>query len=118
MIDLKEIVVLDGIDILPDDCGFRVRSHDLHGQLPEIVIRDSANKFQDKERLNVAACKLIAIVKVRQRMRRWMRGGRFLLPTKMGDQAMVGFRVGVWTWLVEGEDFLTAYLELHEKVVG
>ncbi len=33
VMDLKKVVVLDGIDILPD--GFRVRRHDLHGPLPE-----------------------------------------------------------------------------------
>jgi hypothetical protein len=30
VMDIKLILVLDGIDILPD--GFRVSSHDLHGQ--------------------------------------------------------------------------------------
>jgi hypothetical protein len=101
VLDLKEIVVLDGIDILPDQSGFRIRSHDLHGQLSEIVIQDSGNTFLDKEDLAREACKLIAIVGLRDEMRRSMRGGKFLRPTKMGDRATVGFKVGRWSWLAE-----------------
>jgi len=79
VIDLKGVIVLDGIDILPDESGFRVRSHDFHGQLPEIVIHDSGNTMEDKESLSREACKLIAIVGLRKEMRRLMRGGKFLL---------------------------------------
>ena len=39
---LKEVIVLDGIDILPDSTGFRIRCHNLHGPLPEIVVKDTA----------------------------------------------------------------------------
>jgi hypothetical protein len=116
VIDLKEIVVLDGIDILSDQSGFRVGSHDLHGQLPEILIRDSGNTFQDKEYLNRQACKLIAIVGLRKQMRRWLRGARFLAPTTVDIQAIVGFRVGVWTWMAEGNDFITACHHPYEQV--
>ena len=28
------------------------------------------------------------------------------------------FRVRPWTWMAEGEDFLSAYHELHKRVVG
>ena len=114
VIDLKEVIVLDGIDILPDDSGFRVRSHDLH----EIVIYDSGNTIQDKENLGREACKLIAVVGLRKEMRRLVRGGKFLLLTKLGNRATVGFKVGRWSWLAEGEDFLTAYHKLHRQVVG
>ncbi len=69
VMDLKKVVVLDGIDILPDDSGFRIRSHDLHGPLPEIVIEDSGDTFQDKDRLSREACKLVAIVRLRDQMR-------------------------------------------------
>lgn len=34
--DLGEVVILDGIDELED--GYRIRSHDLRGPLPEIFI--------------------------------------------------------------------------------
>jgi hypothetical protein len=101
VMDLKEVIVLDGIDILPDESGFRVRSHDFHGQLPEIVIHDSGNTMEDKESLSREACKLIAIVGLRKEMRRLMRGGKLLLLTKLGDRATVGFKVGRWSWLAE-----------------
>jgi len=65
VMDLKEDIVLDGIEILPDNCGFRVRSHDLYGPLPDIRIKDSGDTFQDKDRLSKAACKLVAIVRLR-----------------------------------------------------
>jgi hypothetical protein len=110
--------VLDGIDIISDQSGFRIRSHDLHGQLPEIVIQNSGDTFRDKDRLGREACKLIAIVKLRDEMRRFLRGGKFLLPTTLGDRTAVGFRVGMWTWLAEGDDFVTACHRLHKQVVG
>ena len=47
--DLDRILVVDGIDILPD--GFRVRSHDLYGQLPAIVMQNSGDTFQEKKGL-------------------------------------------------------------------
>ena len=48
VMDLWEVIVLDSIDILPDNSGFRVSSHDLRGALPEIVVKDSDNTFQDR----------------------------------------------------------------------
>ena len=50
VMDLKEVVVMDGIDILPDNSGFRIRCHDLYGPLPEIVVKDSGDTFLDKDR--------------------------------------------------------------------
>jgi hypothetical protein len=118
VLDLKEIIVIDGVDILPDSTGFRVRCHDLYGPLPEIVVKDSGDSFQDKDQLGNQACKLVAIVRLRDQMRRWLRGRKFLPPTILDNQATVGFRVGRKTWLAEGDNFLVAYHELHEQVVG
>jgi hypothetical protein len=79
VMDLKQILVIDGIDILAD--GFRVRSHDLHGQLPEIVMKNSGDTFRDKDRLGNEVCKLIAIVKLRDGMVRFLPGCKLLPPT-------------------------------------
>lgn len=49
VMDVKEVVVLDGIEILASDHGYRLRSHDMHGPLPEIVVRSSGDSFRDKE---------------------------------------------------------------------
>lgn len=114
--DLKRILVFDGIDILLD--GFRVRSHDLHGQLLEIVVKDSDDTFLDKDRLANEACKLIAIGKLRDGMVRFLPGCKLLPPTSMDGKAIVGLHARPMTWLGEGEDFLAAYHELHRQVVG
>src|SRR5438552_14838760 len=44
-IHLKQIVVLDGIERVGEPPGFRIRSHDLHGPLPEVVVRDTGCRF-------------------------------------------------------------------------
>ena len=118
LMDLQEVIVLDGIDILPDSTGFRVRSHDLHGPLPQIVVVDSGDAFQDKDQLGREACKLIAIVRMRDQMTRWLPGGKFLPPTIAETRATVGFKVGRKAWIAEGDDFITAYHKLHAQVVG
>ncbi len=118
VMDLKQVIVLDGVDILPERSGFRLRCHDLYGPLPEIVIKDSGDTFLDKERLGREACKLIAIVRLRDQIARWLPGGRYLSPTKVDSHATAGFKVGPRTWLVEAEDFLAAYHELYRQVVG
>ncbi len=116
VLDLKEVVVLDGIDILSD--GFRIRSHDLHGPLPEIVIKDSGDPFMDKDRLANAACKLISIVGLRAEMIRIVPGARFLPPTTMDGKAIVGMMKRRETWMAEVRDFLAAYHRLRDKIVG
>jgi len=118
VMDLKEVIVLDGIAIQPDNSGFRVRCHNHYGPLPEIVVKDSGDTFQDKDQLGREACKLIAILKLRDQMKRWLRGGTFLPPTKVDNHPTVGFKLGCKAWLVEGEDFITAYHSLHKQVVG
>ena len=115
VMDLKKVVVLDRINILPD--AFRVRGHDLHGPLPEIVIEVSGDTFLDKDRLADAACKLISIVGLREEMIRSIPGGRFLPPTTMDRKAIVGIVKGQETWVAEGRDFLAAHHRLHDKVM-
>ncbi len=116
VMDLKEVVVPDGIDIQPD--GFRVRCHDLHGPLSEIVIKNSSDTFLDKDRLANATCKLISIVGLREQMIRFVAGGKFLPPTILDRRAIVGMIKGRETWIAEGKDFLAAYHKLHDKTVG
>jgi hypothetical protein len=116
VIDLKEIIVLDGIDVLRD--GFRIRCHDLHGQLPDITMQNSGDVFKDKDRLGNEVCKIIAIVKQRDEMVRFLPGGKLLPPTSMDGKAIVGLQAKPMTWIAEGEDFLAAYNELHRQVVG
>ena len=90
VMDLGRIVVLDSIDILPD--GFRICCHDLYGQLPEIVIENSGDTFNDKDRLGKEVCKLLAIVRLRDEMVRLLPGSELLPPTRMDDRAVVGLQ--------------------------
>ncbi len=114
--DLKRILVLDGIDMLPD--GFRVRSHDLYGPLLEIVVRNSGDTLQDKEKLGGETCKLLAIVGLRDGIEVWLPGSRFLPPTSINDWAVVGLHARPKAWIAEGKNFLEAYHELHSQIVG
>ena len=118
IIDLKQVIILDGVDILADSSGFRIRSHDLYGPLPEILVKDSGDTYSDKDRLGNQACKLVAIVGLRDQMLRWLPGGTFLPPTTVDSRATVGFKVGPKTCLAEGEDFIAAYHDLHKQVLG
>jgi hypothetical protein len=117
-LDLNHIIVFDGIDFNPDNTGFCIQCHDLHGSLPEIVINNSGDTLKDKDRIRNETCKLIAISGLRDHMRRWLRGGKFLLPTRLDGRAIVGFQVGTKTWIAEGDAFLSAYHKLHSQVVG
>ncbi len=113
--DLKQILVLDGIDFR--DTGFCVRCHDLYGPLPEIVVADSGNTFRDKDWLSNEVCKITAIARIRERICRFLPGGKFLPPTRLDAQVIVGFRASPKTWIAEGGDIVTAYHNLDEQVV-
>ena len=115
VMDLKRILVLDDIDILPD--GFRIRSHDFHGQFPEIPMKNSGDTFQDKDRLGNEVCKLLAIVRLRDEMVRLL-PGKLLPPTRIDCKAVVGLQAPPKTWIIEGRNFLEAYHELHSQAVG
>jgi hypothetical protein len=114
--DLKRILVLDGIDMLPD--GFRIRGHDLYGPLPELRFKSSGDTFQDKDRLGNEVCKLTAMVKMRDEMIRFLPGAKFLPPTLFNGKAIVGLQAKPRTWIAEGEAFLEAYHALHAQIVG
>jgi len=42
---------MDLKEILPDRTGFRIRSHDPNGRLPEIVVKNSDDTFLDNDPL-------------------------------------------------------------------
>jgi hypothetical protein len=66
VMDLKQILVLDAIDMR--DPGFAVRCHDLHGPLHEIAFKNSGDTFKDKDRYGIEVCKLIAITGLREKI--------------------------------------------------
>lgn len=64
-IDLKRILVLDGIDQREQPPGFRIRSHDLYGPLPEIIIEETRDRYQVLDDIQRETAKLCAMIRVR-----------------------------------------------------
>jgi hypothetical protein len=104
--DWKEILVLDGIDKLEDPIGFRIRSHDLYGPLPDIVIEDTCDRYPVLGSITFETAKLIAIVRNRHDLRGIFRGCVFLLPTSTDKGSLVGIRFRGKTVLAEAPSHL------------
>ncbi|HYK91919.1 MAG TPA: hypothetical protein VE398_24345 [Acidobacteriota bacterium] len=96
VIDLKEILVLDGIDHIPDRPGFRIRS-------------DTGKHFEVLDRVSIGAAKLLAITNSRQIIERLFPDCKFLPPTSTDDTKVDGIRVGPLTILAEAATWWEAY---------
>jgi hypothetical protein len=118
VIDLKRVIVLDGIDIPRENSRFRIRCHDLNGPLPELVIYKAENGTEVLDRVRNRACWLYAIARIRADLQRYLAGSRFLFSTTIEGKAVVGLRAGPLTFLEDGEDFLAAYHKLRGRIIG
>jgi hypothetical protein len=116
-IDLKEILVLDGIDQLADPPGFRIRSHDLYGSLPDIQIKDTGDRLAMLDRIQNEAAKLIAMVRVRDDLAGIFPGCKFMLPTRTDKGVLVGLRFDGKTILAEGPSYWQTYHRLIRRAV-
>ncbi len=116
VIDLKEILVLGGIDQIPHPPGFRIRCHDLYGPLPDAVVADKGERVEILDKVSIEAAKLLAIVDSRKRIERFFPRCQFLSPTSTDDRKVVGVRIGSRTTLAVAETFWEAYHELEAKV--
>jgi hypothetical protein len=116
-IDVKEILVLDGIDPLSNPSGFRIRSHDLYGVLPEILIQNTGDRVSTIDRIQNEAAKLTAIIRIRQDMAGMFSGCEFLLPMQIDQRYVVGIRFGGKTVLAEKKSHWEAYHELLREAV-
>src|SRR5438876_12445350 len=83
-IHLKQIVVLDEIERVAEPPGFRIRSHDLHGPLPEIVVHDTGDRTEILDAISREAAKLNAIARHREELAGMCPSCRFL-PHEMLD---------------------------------
>jgi hypothetical protein len=83
-----------------------------------MVMKNSGDTFQDKDRLANEVCKIIAIVRLRERMIRFLPESTFLPLTRFEGKAIVGIRAKPLTRIGEGTDFLATYYDLHRQVVG
>jgi hypothetical protein len=118
VIDLKEILVLDGIDVLDSPSGFRIRCHDLYGPLPDTVIEDTGDRYTVLDSVIREAAKRIAMARIRQELMGVLPGSEFLPPTSTDGGVLVGIRTKGKTILTEGPTFWDAYHELWRKAVG
>ncbi len=76
VIGLKRILVLDGIDRF--DSVFRIRSHDLYGPLPEIIIKDTGDRYSVLDNIQRETAKLCTMVRVRDDFAAMFPGCEFL----------------------------------------
>ncbi len=118
VIDLKEILVLDGIDVLDALPGFRIRCHDLYGPLPEAVIEDAGDRYASLDCVIREAARRVAMARIRQQLVAALPMSEFLLPTLTGNGGLVGIRTKDKTLLAEGPTFSAAYDELWRMAVG
>jgi len=112
VLDLQVILVLDGIDQIPALPGFRIRSHDLYGPLPDAAVRDTGDRYPVLDRVVHETAKLVAIVRVRDDIAGIFGKCSFLLPTSTGDGALVGMRWRGRTVLAEAKSHWEAYHQL------
>jgi hypothetical protein len=117
-VELKEIVALDEIDLLPDTSSIKVRSHDLHGPLPEIILQvDPTDRLGAFEALGREVVKLCVISRLRWELEEAFSGASFLPPTRMDDKSVAGLQWHGRTVLAEGEDFVRAHHRLWRHAV-
>ena len=64
-VDPKEILILDGIDQVPELPGFCIRRHDLYDPCPDTIIRDTADRHPVLDRIAVEAATLPAMMRVK-----------------------------------------------------
>ena len=116
-VHLKRIVALDCIERTTDPLGFRIRSHDLYGDLPEIFISDNGDRTFILQEILREAAKTCAIAGHRADLASWCPGCRFLPHTVLQDKVLVGIQAGVKILLAESASFWEAYLNLEEKAL-
>ncbi|HYK91918.1 MAG TPA: hypothetical protein VE398_24340 [Acidobacteriota bacterium] len=115
--DLKESLVLDGIDAFDKRSGFRIRCHDLYGPLPDAIIEGTGEEYPVLDHVVREAAKLIAIARARREIADlFPAGAEFMLPTLVDNGALAGIRWESKIFLAEGGTHLEAYRELRLKV--
>jgi hypothetical protein len=114
-IDLREILVLDSIEKLSAPPSIRIRSHDLHGALPEILVRDSGERDLVLDMVQNEAAKLIAVVKIRDDLAEMFPGCEFLLPIRTESGVVAGFRFKSRTVLAEEPTCWESYHRLMKN---
>jgi hypothetical protein len=116
-LDLRRILVLDGIDDLNDPPCYVIHSHDLHGPLPDLVVCKSGCHPGISDWVRNGICWLSVLSGIRDEMADSLPRSEFLPPAITERGAVVGVKVGSSTFILEDKDFLTAYYRLNERAV-
>ncbi len=117
-VELKEIVALDSIELLPEESSIRVRSRDLHGPLPVVIVQvDAADRLGALDRIGREAVKLCAISRLRREPDDAFSGSTFLPPTRMDGKCLAGLQWRGRTVLAEVGESVQAYHRLRRKAV-
>jgi len=91
-LELKEVIALDVIELLPGLSSIKIRSHGLHGPLPEIIIQvDPGDRLGTFDRLGSEATKLCAISRLRRELVDAFSGASFLSPRCWTASAWRGY---------------------------
>jgi hypothetical protein len=91
-VELKEIVALDDMELLPEQSLLRIRSHDLHGPLPEIILQvDPADRLGAFEALGREVVRLCAVTRLRRELDGRFQGQRFCRRPEWTANASPGF---------------------------
>jgi hypothetical protein len=92
-VELKEIVALDALELLPEQSSIIVRSHDLYGPLPEVIVSVNAtDRLGALDGLGSEAVKLCTISRLRRELVDAFSGASFLPPTRMDGNCVAGLQ--------------------------
>ena len=117
-VELTEVIALDGIELLPEQSSIKIRSHDLRGPLPDIIIQvDPADRLGTFDRLGRETVKLCVISHLRRELVDAFSGASFLPPTTLESKCVGGLQWEGRTVLAEAEDFVQAYHRLWKRAV-
>ncbi len=117
VIDLRETLVLDGMDACDIPPAFRVRCHDSYGPLPDAVIEGTGETYPLLDHVLREAARLIAAARIRREIAAFFpAGAEFMLPTSTDSGSLVGIRWESRIYLAEGSTLTEAYHKLRRKV--
>jgi hypothetical protein len=97
--------------------GFRIRSHDLYGPRPEILIKDTRDRYYVLDETKREAAKLCAMVRVREDLAGIFPGCEFLLPIRMETGSVVGLKFDGKTVFAEDRTHWEVHHMLLRKAV-
>jgi hypothetical protein len=107
-------IILDGVDKLPE--GYRIRSHDSYGPLPDIEIESTHNIEQVLDRICLSTARLGATVRFRRALAKQAHDCQFIIPASTGKVTVVGICTGGKTVRAKGWNACLAYQKLNKKM--